>query len=420
MIRRRYRRRNPLAFAFWGLAFCSGLAVMAWQFGWFPDASGLYELAVPGETSGESAETSALSSPAPEEPAAEEPVLFADGQPPVVGEDDVYGRMVEQARKHAERAADAPAGNREQPATASPDNRVRANTRTSLVPPQKPQRRQTAGVIRNPLYLRPQERAGGRPESGSSVVPAGNAVFAEEGNQPQAAGISDAVRRKLQEIDSLIQRDLYLSAHRELSTLYWSDPELRPHFQEQIDKTTESIYFSPQPHYMKPYVVQPGDQLRQIGQQYQLPWQYLEKLNRVDARRIRPGQELKVVKGPFSAIVELDRFEITVHAHGYYVKKYRVGIGRDGTTPLGRFTVLNKVVNPQYTGPDNRVIAADDPNNPLGERWLDLGNGYGIHGTIDPESIGRAESRGCIRLPGEDVEELYDLLGVGSVVEIRR
>ena len=171
---------------------------------------------------------------------------------------------------------------------------------------------------------------------------------------------------------------------------------------------------------MQPYRVLPGDQLRRVAKMYNIPWEYIEKLNRIDARRIRPGQDLKVIKGPFSAIIELSRFELTVHTNGYFVRRYPVGIGKDGTTPLGKFQMLNKVANPQYTGPDNRVIAADDPANPLGEHWLDLGNGYGIHGTIDPQSIGKAESRGCIRLQNTEVQEVYNLLGIGSVVEIRR
>jgi hypothetical protein len=106
--------------------------------------------------------------------------------------------------------------------------------------------------------------------------------------------------------------------------------------------------------------------------------------------------------------------------------EYLISIGadpnaedKDGTTPLGTFTVRNKMVDPTYYGPEG-VIAHDDPRNPLGERWIDIGDGYGIHGTIEPASIGRNESRGCIRLLNSDVEEVYDFLVVGSEVKIER
>jgi L,D-transpeptidase ErfK/SrfK len=110
---------------------------------------------------------------------------------------------------------------------------------------------------------------------------------------------------------------------------------------------------------------------------------------------------------------------LTVHAYGYFVRAYPIGIGKDSTTPLGKLAVLSKAEKPQYTDPHGRVIDGDDPQNPLGPRWLDLGNSYGIHGTIDPTSIGKAESRGCIRLRNNDVLEVFDMLGVGSEVTIR-
>ncbi|WP_397570301.1 L,D-transpeptidase family protein [Schlesneria sp. T3-172] len=211
-----------------------------------------------------------------------------------------------------------------------------------------------------------------------------------------------------------------LAAHRILSKLYWNHQELRPQLQEKIDAAAKSIFFDSQPHFIEPYVIQSGDRLEVIAKKYQLSWEYLAKLNRTEPRRIQIGQKLKVLKGPFAAVVELNRFELIVHLQGYYVKRYMVCTGKDNSSPVGKFTVLNKVVNPPYTGPDGKVIAADDPSNPLGERWIDLGDSYGIHGTIDPGSIGKAESRGCIRLGDEDVIEVYNFLVKGSEVVIRK
>ena len=86
---------------------------------------------------------------------------------------------------------------------------------------------------------------------------------------------------------------------------------------------------------------------------------------------------------------------------------------------MGTFKVLEKMRDPTYYGPDG-VIEHDDPKNPLGEYWLDLGDTYGIHGTIDESSIGKAESQGCIRMKNRDIADVYDLLTVGSEVLIRR
>ena len=54
----------------------------------------------------------------------------------------------------------------------------------------------------------------------------------------------------------------------------------------------------------------------------------------------------------------------------------------------------------------------------LGTRRLDLGDGYGIHGTDEPESIGHSVSHGCIRMHNEDVERLYPMVAIGTPVYI--
>ena len=231
---------------------------------------------------------------------------------------------------------------------------------------------------------------------------------------------------RLAAIDADIAAGRVLAAHKELSRLYWDEPGLRAAIAGRIDGTAKSIYFDPQPHYMPGYEVRPGDQLRLVARRYDVPWEYLGRVNRVDPARVRAGETLKVVKGPFAAVVDLSDFTLTVHAHGYYVRRYPVGVGQDGTTPVGTFHVLLKEANPKYWGPDGVTMERDDPANPLGERWLALDDGqgrptsYGVHGTIDPGSIGKAESRGCVRLRNEDVAEVYDLLGVGSEVVIQR
>ncbi|HVJ66515.1 MAG TPA: L,D-transpeptidase family protein [Caulifigura sp.] len=209
-----------------------------------------------------------------------------------------------------------------------------------------------------------------------------------------------------------------IEALRVMSEWYWKEPQSRPAFQAQLDQLGRKVYLQPQPHYMDPHVVQQGQMLSSIAKEYGVPWQYLAKLNRTDAKRIKPGQKLKVIKGPFSAVVDLSDYELTIHAHGYFVKRFPVGIGRDNSSPYGQFKVQDKLTDPTYYGP-TKVIEHDDPENPLGEYWISIGDSFGIHGTIDPNSIGKAESEGCIRLRNEDIAEVYDFLSVGSDVTIR-
>lgn len=246
-----------------------------------------------------------------------------------------------------------------------------------------------------------------------------------EGNTPSEVRIAKRSKEQeptfdFTEIDRQIKSGQVVEAHKALSKLYWQQPDLRSSVQERIDLTAKAIYFSPQPHLQDPYVVQAGDQLRKIASKHHVSWQYLSRLNRIDPKRLREGQKLKVIDGPFGAVVTLSDFELTLHHGGQYVRSYACCIGKNNATPTGKFKVLNKVTNPQYTDPDGKVFSGSDPKNPLGTHWIDLGDSYGIHGTIEPDSIGKAESRGCIRLLNADVSEVYDLLETGSEVVIRR
>jgi hypothetical protein len=245
-----------------------------------------------------------------------------------------------------------------------------------------------------------------------------NLLDGDERKVPGAVAGKPQPSKSIEEIQRLIDKGELYHAQRELSRRYWRNPDEREELRPKLDEIAGELFFSPQPHFEEPYVVQPGDQMRVIAQRYRISWDYLARLNHTEPRKLRATQRLKVVRGPFSAIISLSAFELVVHLRGVYVRSYRCGAGTPGTTPKGTFTVKNKLKNPTYYGPDG-VIAADDPANPLGERWIDIGNSYGIHGTIEPRSIGRNESRGCIRLLNDDIDEVYDLLTIGSTVRIQ-
>lgn len=105
------------------------------------------------------------------------------------------------------------------------------------------------------------------------------------------------------------------------------------------------------------------------------------------------------------------------------IKKYSVGIGRiDNQTPIGRFEIISKEINPTWIKPtkegEEAVVIESGPANPLGYRWLEFDGVYGIHGTNQPDSIGRYVSNGCVRMRESDVEELYDMIPLKTPVTI--
>ncbi|MGH7724136.1 MAG: L,D-transpeptidase [Candidatus Eiseniibacteriota bacterium] len=101
------------------------------------------------------------------------------------------------------------------------------------------------------------------------------------------------------------------------------------------------------------------------------------------------------------------------------VRAYPVAVGRpDSPTPTGQFRILQKTKDPTWA-PKGRKPVPPGPQNPLGHRWMRISeDGYGIHATNEPGSIGRARSHGCIRMSRSDAEDLFERVTIGTPVEI--
>lgn len=212
-------------------------------------------------------------------------------------------------------------------------------------------------------------------------------------------------------------------AHESLS-LFYANPGLTPEegrqLTELLDQVAGTVVYSRQHYLEPPYQVRPGETLQQIAARYDVPWQLLAKINGVqDPDQLTPGQTLKVVRGPFSAVIHLDRYELTLMLNGRYAGRFPIGIGQDQPVVTGLQFAKDKMINPTYYG-NGQVIDADDPNNPLGERLIGLGGRLSIHGTNDPQSIGRTGGPGTIRLSSRDIDDVFDILSIGSRIVIQR
>lgn len=118
-------------------------------------------------------------------------------------------------------------------------------------------------------------------------------------------------------------------------------------------------------------------------------------------------------------VVSLPDRKLALFQNGQLVKIYLVAVGKPSTpSPRGDFKIVNRVTNPTYY--HKGQVIPSGRNNPVGSRWMGLSaKGYGIHGTNQPNSVGKAASTGCIRMSKRDLEELFTLVEVGDAVEIR-
>lgn len=128
-------------------------------------------------------------------------------------------------------------------------------------------------------------------------------------------------------------------------------------------------------------------------------------------------------------VVDISERKLTLYNGMSVEKRYGVAVGTGGfPTPKGTFKITLKRYRPTWSNPAPNGWGAGmpasippGPNNPLGTRALNLNApGIRIHGTNKDYSIGRAASHGCMRMHRWDIEELYELVEVGTPVLIVR
>jgi len=131
---------------------------------------------------------------------------------------------------------------------------------------------------------------------------------------------------------------------------------------------------------------------------------------------------LTVIEGPFRVTVDKSERKLYLYLGDTFIRSYPVTLGTKNSTPEGEFKVLRKLKNPPWTDPYNRtIIRADNPEYPLGTRWIEFippPGAYGIHGTKDAEEIGEEASFGCVRVLHPQEEEVYDFVVLGSPIVI--
>jgi hypothetical protein len=204
--------------------------------------------------------------------------------------------------------------------------------------------------------------------------------------------------------------------------------EQRTSVKDQLSKLSEQWLFSrtvvPGDPLCESYLVKSGDLLTTIGERYKVPYEILMQINNISRpEALQAGETVKVVDGPFHAKVYRSTFTMDLYLQTTYVRSFKVGLGKIGMeTPTGLWRVKpgGKLIQPIWTNPlDGKTYHPEDPDYPLGSRWVALEGlageakertGFAIHGTKEPEQIGAQSSQGCIRMHNGDAILIYNLL----------
>ncbi len=134
-------------------------------------------------------------------------------------------------------------------------------------------------------------------------------------------------------------------------------------------------------------------------------WHFVEQAHKkgLGILHLDPGQKLPTGDGG-----------VLTTQNGEVVKRYNNGstVSLGGGVEGKEIVVNGNIIIPPYGTTARRYMGV------MGTRRLELGDGYGIHGTDHPETIGQSVSHGCVRLRNEDIERLYPMVAVGTPVYI--
>ena len=176
-------------------------------------------------------------------------------------------------------------------------------------------------------------------------------------------------------------------------------------------------------------IATPALAVKDVDEAFRISFDDFKKVPRKYRRR---EVDFSTIEVPGSIVVDpFSKFLYFILGNGRAMR-YGIGVGRQGFEWSGEAVIRRKAKWPRWTPPKEMVerdpLAAKwkdgmpgGPENPLGARALYLYQGevdtlYRIHGTFQPESIGKSVSSGCIRLINADIVDLYERVGIGSKV----
>lgn len=204
------------------------------------------------------------------------------------------------------------------------------------------------------------------------------------------------------------------------------DPSLTPAEREEVSSLLSqlagTVIYSRESRLEDEYMVQPGETLDQIAAKYQVPPQLLGKINGIGAgTSLQAGQKLKVLRGPFSAVIDLSDRQLVLTLDRMYAGKFPVNVDSTLTVEDGQWEVTDKPLAPASAtayqaaptdGVDRTVVLQ---NAAAASGQVAVLRGPGASDPVAPEPQGRV-----IRLSSRDIEDVFDILSVGSTVTIRR
>jgi hypothetical protein len=201
-------------------------------------------------------------------------------------------------------------------------------------------------------------------------------------------------------------------------SVWYDDPSLgleeSHRLEDLLGQLAGTVIYSQQDLLLPPHVVAPGETLPAIAAPLSVSWQLLAKINGIDdPMQLIPGEHLKVIRGPFDAVVSVARRRVSLQVGGAYAGSFPVMVGREFLPRVGSSLPVQEV---------RRGAAAGDPAAAAGPAMpaIVLADGLVIQAADDPAAVTDDAAPTSLTVSARDFAELADILGPGSSVLVRQ
>jgi LysM repeat protein len=242
---------------------------------------------------------------------------------------------------------------------------------------------------------------------------------------PAPAGQPSAFASAWADAHEKLTSGRYAEALAVLSAWY-DDPTLgleeSQRLEDLLGQLAGTVIYSQEDLLLPPHIVAPGDNLQAIAMTVGVPWQLLAKINGVDdPANLLPGEALKMIRGPFDAVVSVSRRRLSLQLGGNYAGSFPVVIGRRVQERVGASLAVAEIRRDAPSQPT--AVAAQVSYLQQAESGgpsIVLSDGLRIEAADDPLAVSDAAPETSLIVSARDLTELIDILGLGSSVLIRQ
>ena len=178
-----------------------------------------------------------------------------------------------------------------------------------------------------------------------------------------------------------------------------------------------TVIYSTQDMLLPPHTVAAGETLETIAEPLNIPWQLLSKINGLEPGKLTTGQRIKVLRGPFDAVVSVSKRRLSLQVGGRYAGTFPAAIGKgfvDRTGSSVQLLQISSDAEPQT------VQAVSVSYRSASGTAIILGDGLRIQPANDPTFIMKDPEDNVLLVSSADFNDLVDILGQGSQLLVQK